>query len=291
MKSIKEVILENGFETIYGNDLNISDYQINSPLLFFATGHDDLEGQTVVIGKKEEAYLNSISVIEANQKKEALINIKPALIILTLGVTMEFPKGNVAIAKSNKVFEETVYKLYCYYSELCNEPITVHGTLVSIYGIGTLIIGRSGIGKSEAALDLIKRGHSLISDDLVELLIDDNHLIGRAPLKLKEFLEIRGIGIVNVCHTFGIGAFSLNSKIDIVVSLEENPDTITDRLGLNKNSINYLGFDVKKVIIPVLPGRSMSLLIESAALKEKSIRLGYDGTTEFIKNLGGNKND
>lgn len=153
--------------------------------------------------------------------------------------------------------------------------------------MGTLIIGESGIGKSETALELIKRDHILISDDLVEMYeLTAGNLIGTAPDILQRFLEIRGIGVVDVISMFGSGAYRKQKRVSLVVELEYwKKDKEYDRLGVTKQTIKYLNTDVPKVTIPILPGRNVATLVESAAMNEKLKSLGYNAAITFTKSV------
>ena len=175
-------------------------------------------------------------------------------------------------------------KLFTYLQDNLAERLSIHGTLMDINGMGTLIIGKSGIGKSETALDLIKRGHQLISDDLVEIIEKEpGNLIGTSPDILKRYMEIRGIGIVDVVTMFGASSYRDRKNIRLVVELEEwNENKYYDRLGLDSQKIKYFNTEIAKVTIPVLPGRTVALLVESAAMNEKLKLLGHNSALEFV---------
>lgn len=185
-------------------------------------------------------------------------------------------------------YQELFIKLTHYLCLLTNDWISIHAELVNVSGIGVLVIGKSGIGKSEAALDLIKLGHELISDDQVEIYRTNDHmLIGKAPKNIRGYLEIRGIGIVNYKEMFGIKSFSLESKIDMICELKAlSENTEIERIGLNSETREYLGVSIPYVTIPVFTGRNNGLLIESAALNQKLKNLGYNSASEFIKAKG-----
>jgi HPr kinase/phosphorylase len=168
---------------------------------------------------------------------------------------------------------------------------------MDINGMGTLIIGKSGIGKSETALELIKRGHMLISDDRVDIFQKDvGTLIGEAPKILERYLEVRGIGIIDVVSMFGIGSYRESKKVRLVVELEKWEEKKNyDRLGLNTKTTKYFDTEIPIVTIPVLPGRNVALLVESAAMNEKLKYLGYHAafnlTREVMRNIKDNEQE
>jgi HPr kinase/phosphorylase len=164
---------------------------------------------------------------------------------------------------------------------------TVHGVLVEVHGEGMLIIGDSGIGKSETALELIKRGHRLIADDAVEILrTSRTTLEGRSPAIIQYFMELRGIGVINVQNVFGIGAVKPSCPIDLVVAMELWDETrCYDRLGLDTETWEYLGISVPRVTIPVRPGRNLAVILELAAMTNRQKKLGYNAAEELAQRI------
>jgi len=189
---------------------------------------------------------------------------------------MEFGNQyNVAILKSKTRTTPLSSTLYAYLHSKLAPRTSVHGVLVDIHGMGTLITGKSGIGKSETALELIKRGHILVSDDRVDI-------IGAAPKILERYIEIRGIGIVDVVQMFGAGAYRENKKIRLVVELEHwKKGKQYDRLGIETDSVKYFNTELAKITIPILPGRNVATLVESAAMNQKLKYLGYNAAQEL----------
>ena len=165
--------------------------------------------------------------------------------------------------------------------------ITVHGVLVDIYGEGVLIIGESGIGKSEAAIELIKRGHRLVTDDVVEIRkVSEETLIGKAPAVTKHFIELRGIGIVDVKALFGVSSVKEDQEINLVIKLEEwSKDKEYDRLGMEEEYIEYLGNKVVCHSIPIRPGRNLAVICESAAVNHRQKKMGYNAVHELYKRV------
>ena len=165
--------------------------------------------------------------------------------------------------------------------------ITVHGVLVDVYGVGLLITGESGIGKSEAALELIKRGHRLISDDVVEIRrVSEDTLIGRAPAITKHFIELRGIGIIDVKTLFGVSSVRETQNIDLVIELEDwDRDKEYDRLGLQENYVEYLGNRVVCHRLPIRPGRNLAIICEAAAVNHRQKLMGYNAAQELYNRV------
>ena len=165
--------------------------------------------------------------------------------------------------------------------------ITVHGVLVDIFGEGVLITGESGIGKSEAALELVKRGHRLVTDDVVEIRrVSEDALIGKAPAITKHFIEIRGIGIVDIKTLFGVSSVKEDQEIDLVIRLEEwSKDKEYDRLGMEEEYIEYLGNKVVCHNIPIRPGRNLAVICESAAINHRQKKMGYNAAQELYKRV------
>ncbi len=163
------------------------------------------------------------------------------------------------------------------------KTIIKHGVLVDINGVGTLILGKSGIGKSEVALELIKRGHRLVGDDAIEIIkVGEDTLIGQAPELIKNFLEIRGIGIINIAKLFGMVAIKDSMEIDLIVNFEHwDPQAIYDRLGLEQNYESILGVEVPIIKIPVKPGRNLAILLETAAVDIRQKKQGYYAALEL----------
>ena len=158
---------------------------------------------------------------------------------------------------------------------------------MDVYGIGVLIKGESSIGKSETALELIQRGHRLVADDAVEIIkLDDDRLVGQAPELLRHYMEIRGIGIIDVRSLYGVGAVKNMKEISLVLHLENwNQEKYYDRLGLDKEYEKILGKEVEKLVVPVKPGRNTAMIVEVAAMNHRQKIMGYDAAVEFTKKL------
>lgn len=295
--TIEQIINDNRLELVSGkagiNRYCIED-QMTRPGLEFNGFFDYFDPKRVIlVGSKEATFLSKqdpkINEINVRKVFESL----PPCFVFSRNVTIPelFIKlgdeYGICILKSDLRTTPTSSKLYNYLQEHLAETVSVHGTLLDINGMGTLIIGKSGVGKSETSLDLIKRGHQLIADDLVEIMEKEpGNLIGTAPKILKRYMEIRGIGIVDVVTMFGAGAYRERKMIRMVVELEAwNHDKYYDRLGLDEQKIKYFNTEIPKVTIPVLPGRTVSLLVESAAMNEKLKLLGHFAAKEFVEKI------
>ncbi len=279
---------EEGLEKFVEEDM------ISSPGMEFGGFFDFYEPKRIIlVGSKEASFLTLLDKKTAQERVEYMFKQLPPAIVFSKNV--EVPdyiiklgnKYDIPVFRSELRTTPLSSKLYSYLQEILAPKISVHGVLVDINGMGTLIIGKSGIGKSETALELIKRGHQLISDDRVELFEKEVGLvIGSAPKVQEGFMEIRGIGIVNYIQMFGVQSFRDNKKIRLVVELEKwGEGKVYDRLGVDTLSEKFFNTEVTKVVIPVLPGRNVATLVESAAANMKLKYMGYDGANEFIEKI------
>lgn len=196
-------------------------------------------------------------------------------------------KANIPVLQSRLATTRLSSLLTDYLDEKLAPRKSMHGVLVEIYGMGVMIIGNSGVGKSETALDLIKRGHRLIADDRVDVFQkDEKTVVGEAPKILKHLMEIRGIGIIDVMNLFGAGSVKDHSEIQLIIRLENwNPDTNYERLGLNEAKRELVGVSIPQITIPVKVGRNLAIIIEVAAMNFRAKRMGYDASQKFKENL------
>ena len=268
--------------------------EISRPGLEFTGFFDFFDNKRIVlIGSKDAAFLGTLPVEVRKKNLDKLFSLNPPCIVFSKNVIIDklfyemADKYKIAMFRTKLRTTPSSSKLFTYLQDNLAERLSIHGTLMDINGMGTLIIGKSGIGKSETALDLIKRGHQLISDDLVEIIEKEpGNLIGTSPDILKRYMEIRGIGIVDVVTMFGASSYRDRKNIRLVVELEEwNENKYYDRLGLDSQKIKYFNTEIAKVTIPVLPGRSVALLVESAAMNEKLKLLGHNSALEFVSKV------
>ena len=246
-----------------------------------------------LVGQMEVSYLSALPVEEQNAKIDRLMSQKaPAVIIcheadILDGFIMAAEKYDVTILCAHDNTSDVMSMLIRTIKAEIAPRITRHGVLVEVYGIGVLILGESGIGKSETAIELLKRGHRLIADDAVEIkAIDINVLQGTAPELIRYYMELRGIGIVDVRQIFGGGAIKGYQNIHLVVKLEPWEDgMVYDRLGLEDMKTEILGVEVSTLTIPVKPGRNLAVILEVAAMDRRMKYMGHNAATEFTNQL------
>ena len=196
-------------------------------------------------------------------------------------------KHDVTILRSNRATSTIVSAIIAYLRAVLAPCITRHGVLMEVYGEGVLLIGDSGIGKSEAAVELLKRGHRLIADDAVEIRrVGDDSLIGNAPELIRNYIELRGIGIVNVAKLFGMGAVKAENEINLVVNIVKwNDQEVYDRLGLEDQHMELLGVKIPMNTIPITPGRNLAVILEVAAMNNRQRTMGYNAALEFTEQI------
>lgn len=246
-----------------------------------------------IIGKAEHEYMEAFSPEERFHKYDALFAKEiPAIIIswdlpILEGLIEAAKKNGTPVFRTSESTTELQYALISYLNVELAPRITRHGVLVEVYGEGVLILGESGIGKSETAIELVKRGHRLVADDAVELKrVSSKTIVGSAPEVLRHYTELRGIGIVDVQRTFGIGAVKETEKINLVIKFEHwDKDKFYDRIGTEKQTTDILGVLVDTMTIPVSSGRNLSVIIEVATMNNKQRRLGYNTAEHFTERL------
>ncbi|NLN50901.1 MAG: HPr(Ser) kinase/phosphatase [Acholeplasmataceae bacterium] len=309
MKGIKvaHLIKDNNLEILAGKDgVNklITEMMISRPGIELAGFMEFFDPKRVIlIGSKEFSFFNLFDKMIQEVRLREIFQLEPPAVIFSTNVEVSelFKKMgteyNVPILKSQLRTTAINSKLYSYLQDHLSPRQTIHGVLLDINGMGTLVIGKSGIGKSETALELVKLGHMLISDDRVDVFQKDvGILVGEAPRILERYLEVRGIGIVDVVSMYGVGAYRESKQIRLVVELEKWEDFKNyDRLGLDSKTIKYFDTEIPKVIIPVLPGRNVALLVESAAMNQKLKYLGYHAafnlTREVMRSIKENEKE
>lgn len=246
-----------------------------------------------LIGKMEMSYLEKYTRSERYEKLDQLMEKKMPAVIVCQGMEeMEemveaAAKNDVTLLSAQDGTTEVMSDLIRVVKKAIAPSLTRHGVLVEVYGIGVLILGESGVGKSEAALELLKRGHRLIADDAVELkAIDVNKIEGRSPELIRHYMELRGIGIIDVRQIFGVGAVKANQNVHLVVNLEPWQEGARyDRLGINSSTISLLGVDIAEVTIPVKPGRNLAIILEIAAMNQRQKFMGFNAAVEFTKQI------
>ena len=301
---LSSVMKELGLETIYmpenGENILISSKDVNRPGVDFTGFLDFYDNKRIlVVGHTENAFLGRYSQEERERALEGLISRKPPAIIICRSLKpypemMEAAKRHgVALLGTADTTSSLVAALVSYMNVELAPRVTRHGVLVEVYGEGILLVGDSGVGKSETAIELIKRGHRLIADDAVEIRrVSKKSLVGTAPENIRHFIELRGIGIINARRIFGMGAVKLTEKIDMVINLEIWDKTkVYDRMGMENEYTEILGLRVPVLTIPVKPGRNLAVIIEVAAMSNRQKKMGYNAAKELLQNLGMTYND
>ncbi|MFQ9094117.1 MAG: HPr(Ser) kinase/phosphatase [Ruminococcus sp.] len=243
---------------------------------------------------KWTAYLSTIDEETRTQRLDALMSRHiPALII-----ARELPyfsemldlakKYEVPLLRSKESTSNFISGLIAFLNLNLAPRITRHGVLIEIYGEGVFITGESGVGKSETAIELVKRGHRLVADDAVEIRkVSNISLVGSSPDNIRHFLELRGIGIINARRLFGIGAVKNTEKIELIVEMEQwNPEKIYDRMGVDTQFATILGVKIPMLTIPVKPGRNLAVILEVAAMNNRQKKMGYNAAAELLDQLG-----
>ncbi len=246
-----------------------------------------------IMGNAEMGYLSRLTADQRCNVFDRLFSYRfPALLIARNlepdKQCLEMAKRhNVTLLRSSDATSSIVSTIISYLKAALATPITRHGVLMEVYGEGLLLIGESGMGKSETAVELLKRGHRLISDDAVEIRkTSGNTLTGTAPDLIRDYVEIRGIGVINVAKLFGMGAIKANNEINLVVQVVPwNKQTEYDRLGLEDQYMEILGVKIPMLTIPVTPGRNLAVILEVAAMNNRQRRFGYNAAVEFTEQI------
>lgn len=246
-----------------------------------------------MMGRTELAFLETLTSEERRERMARLCHDDTPCIIITRGLDVPAELIEIANEKHFPVLRSGVAttillsRITNFLEKKLAPSATIHGVLVDVYGVGMLITGGSGIGKSETALELVKRGHRLIADDAVEIRqTSDNQLFGTAPDLIRHLLEIRGLGILNVMTLFGAGAVRNQTNISLVVKLENwQQDKQYDRLGLDEETTRIIETDVPLLTVPVRPGRNLAVILEVAAMNYRLKRMGYNAALQFTNKL------
>lgn len=303
---IDDFLIDLELEPIYlgeNDKINIQTSDLNRPGLQFANFFDffahDTSSRLQIIGQTEMTYLKTL---DDNVRQERLnrffeFNITCVIICRSMDAFPEMidaaKKHNCPILRSHMVTTSFMSKAVEYLNSLLALSKTEHGELVDVYGVGIMIMGESGIGKSETALELIERGHRLVTDDVVEIKkVAENRLIGEAPESTRHYMEIRGIGIIDIRAMYGIGAVIKNKAIDMVISLEHwRENFMYDRIGTSDDYIEILGVEIPRLVIPVRPGRNLAIITEVAARNFRLKNMGYNAPFELDRRINGKIHD
>ena len=276
-------------------DIKISTVEINRPGLELTGYFEFFDNKKIqVLGNTEFAYLNRFGSEAQRMVIDSIFSFGPPAVIICRhiepsNVILESAKlHKVSIFRSEETTSDLTARLVSFLNRELAPRITRHGVLVEVYGEGCLLVGDSGVGKSETAIELIKRGHRLVADDAVEIRrTSASTLMGTSPQNIRHFIELRGIGIINARKLFGMGAVKTDEKIDMVVNLEIWDNTkVYDRMGLENQYMDILGVEVPALTIPVKPGRNLAVIIEVAAMNNRQKKMGYNAAKDLLRSLG-----
>ncbi len=297
--TLKEIIDEFNLETIYtpveASKLIVNETEVNRPGLQLVGFYEYFNNERIqIVGKAEFAYLATLDEVTRKDHLEMLFAQHVPAVIITrelpyfpemteLAATHETPL--LRCKDSTSAFMSA---LIAYLNLHLAPRITRHGVLIEVCGEGMLILGESGVGKSETAVELIKRGHRLVADDAVEIRkVSNISLVGSSPENIRHYLELRGIGIVNARRLFGMGSVKVTEKIDMIVELEPwDSEKVYDRMGVDEEYTSILGVKIPYSVIPVKPGRNLAVILEVAAMNNRQKKMGYNAAQELLDNLG-----
>ena len=297
--TLKRIIDEFSLEELYlpGNpeEITIANTEINRPGLQLAGYYEFFDADRIqVIGKNEESYMSKFAESERDKRVEEFFANNPCAVVVTRNLPLQeiyvesAKKHGVPLLRTSEPTSEFASALIAFLNVQLAPRVTRHGVLVEVYGEGILLLGESGVGKSETAIELVKRGHRLIADDAVEIRrVSSKSLVGTAPDNIRHFIELRGIGIINASRIFGVGAVKLTEKIDMIINLEPwDVNKVYDRMGLENKTTNILDLEIPSVTIPVKPGRNLAVIIEVAAMNNRQKKLGYNAAEDLLSRLG-----
>jgi len=276
------------------SDRKVVNNEVNRPSLQVAGYFDYFDNTRIqIVGRVEISYLTHLSSEERYNALDKLFKRELPCVIVTRG--MEAPSEMIELAEKYNVpllsvdvsTSRFLSALIAFLNIRLAPQITMHGVLVEVYGEGVLLLGDSGEGKSETAIELVKRGHRLVADDAVEIKrVSDKSLVGSSPEIIRYFIELRGIGIIDVKRIFGIGAVKDSEKIDLVINLEPwISGKEYDRLGISTEYEEILGLSIPSLTIPVKPGRNLAMIVEVAAMNNRQRRMGYNAAEALNNRL------
>ena len=291
---VKEFDLKVEFASTDFDAIRLTVEDVSRPGIQLAGYFDHFDPMRLqVLGNVEMSYLSRLPENSRASILDRLFSYKFPALLITRNIPphpqcLEMArKHNVTLLRSSDPTSTMVSAIITYLKSALAPRITRHGVLMEVYGEGVLLTGESGIGKSEAAIELLKRGHRLIADDAVEIKkISGNALIGTAPDLIRDYVELRGIGIVNVAKLFGMGAVKIENSIDLVVNIVPwNTHEVYDRLGLEDQYTEILGVKVPMNTIPITPGRNLAVILEVAAMNNRQRKFGYNPAQEFTEQI------
>lgn len=275
--------------------ISVSSPEVNRPGLHMAGYFEFFDEKRIqIIGKSEESFLMRFTEDKARKRLEEFFSRKPVAVVICRNLQIDEMYTEIAreygvpLFRTSETTSDFTSALIAFLNLHLAPRITRHGVLVEVYGEGILLLGESGVGKSETAIELVKRGHRLIADDAVEIRrVSSKSLVGTAPDNIRHFIELRGIGIINASRIFGAGAVKLTEKIDLVINIEQwDINKVYDRMGLENHTTEILDLEIPSLTIPVKPGRNLAVIIEVAAMNNRQKKLGYNAAEDLLKRLG-----
>lgn len=278
-------------------DILVSSTETSRPGLHLAGYYEYFDARRIqILGMNEIGFLRNLSESEKNNRIDEFFAKKPVAVIIARNLADDniyaenAKRHGVPLLVSRDSTSNLEAALIAFLNLHLAPRITRHGVLVEVYGEGILLLGESGVGKSETAIELVKRGHRLIADDAVEIRrVSSKSLVGTAPDNIRHFIELRGIGIINASRIFGVGAVKLTEKIDLVINMEQwDVNKNYDRMGLETQKTEILGLNIPSLTIPVKPGRNLAVIIEVAAMNSRQKKLGYNAAEDLLNKLGMN---
>ena len=297
--SLQAIIDECKLEVIHSptvpSEIFITSIDVNRPGLQLAGFYEYFDKTRIqIIGKSEESFILRFTPEKAESRLREFFSRKPAAVIICRNLmvgdvyTKIANEYGVPLMRTGESTSDFTSALIAFLSLNLAPRVTRHGVLVEVYGEGILLLGESGVGKSETAIELINRGHRLIADDAVEIRrVSNKSLVGTAPDNIRHFIEVRGIGIINASRIFGTGAVKLTEKIDLVINMELwDVNKVYDRMGLENQTTSILGLEIPSLTIPVKPGRNLAIIIEVAAMNNRQKKLGYNAAKDLLQRLG-----
>ena len=291
---VKEFQLEVAFAATDYDSIRLTVEDVARPGLQLAGYFDHYEPMRLqVLGNVEMSYTAKLDPQKRAATFDRLFSYRCPALLIARGIEphpecLEMAKKhNVTILRSKERTSTIVSAIITYLKSALAPRITRHGVLMEVYGEGLLLMGDSGIGKSEAAVELLKRGHRLIADDAVEIKrVGTNRLMGTAPELIRNYIELRGIGIINVAKLFGMGAVRSENEINLVVNIVPwNTQEAYDRLGLEEQYMDILGVKIPMNTIPITPGRNLAVILEVAAMNNRQRKMGYNAALEFTEQI------
>lgn len=299
---VKELNLKEVTPEINSKEVYIEQAEINRPALQLAGFFENFaQNRVQIIGKAEHLFIEELEKDVENAKNIYKRFIGAGIPVIVFCRNLHPSEMMIKVAKeygvpvliSQDTTSEFMAEVIRWLGTVLAPSITIHGVLVDVFGEGILITGESGIGKSEAALELIRRGHRLVSDDVVEIKrVSKKSLIGTSPEVTRFFIELRGIGIIDVKNLYGVESVKMEQEINLVIQLEDwNKDADYDRLGLEEKYVEYLGNKVAAHTLPIRPGRNLAIIVEAAAINHRQKKMGYNAAEELYKRVTGQMED